>query len=241
MGGQVRPAPAALPGGDPPREHVDRGVVGRPPSTTRGAARRAASKPDAALARAMGPGVCLRPAAPVRSMPSTSPSGMSRLMVGSPDARGLATIAGTSDGGLRAAGPAPQARGSAAALRPRSATISTESGRIPTSGSLPRHAGPATHSRPSTSTQPRLSALARTHLTASNAAPGSARISARSSRRASADGRPSRHPAAPLGRAQPSASRESGSASDPTLGAGASGLRLRWPAALAAEPLSLPE
>lgn len=51
--------------------------------------------------------VCLRPAASMRSMPSTSPSGMSRLMVDSPNARGLATIAGTRDGGLRTAGPSP--------------------------------------------------------------------------------------------------------------------------------------
>ena len=77
---------------------------------------------------------------------------MSRLMVDSPKARGLATSAGSRDMGLRTAGPSPKARDSTATLRPRSARTSTVEGRTPTSSSLPCQAGPATYSRPSTLT-----------------------------------------------------------------------------------------
>ena len=124
----------------------------RPPSTTPSAASHAASDPDAALALSVDLGVRLRPAASIRSMASTGPGGMSRLMVDSPRARGLATIAGTGDGGVLTAGPSPYALGGTATLRPRSAGTSTPSGRIPTGGAPPCQAGPATYSRPSTLT-----------------------------------------------------------------------------------------
>ena len=213
----------------------------RPPSTTPSAASNAASDPDAALALSVDLGVRLRPAASIRSMASTGPGGMSRLMVDSPRARGLATIAGTGDGGFLTAGPSPYALGGTATLRPRSAGTSTPSGRIPTGGAPPCQAGPATYSRPSTSTRPRLSARAETHPAASSATPGSARIAARSPRGASADGRPSRRDAAALGRAHPSASGALGSATEATDGTGTSRLRRRKPTAFSTDPLSLPE
>ena len=124
----------------------------RPPSTTRSAARQAASNPQAAPALPIALRVCLRPAPSIRSMPATSAPGMSRLMADSPKARGLATSAGSRDMGLRTAGPSPKARDSTATLRPRSARTSTVEGRTPTSSSLPCQAGPATYSRPSTLT-----------------------------------------------------------------------------------------
>lgn len=213
----------------------------RPPSTTPSAASNAASDPDAALALSVDLGVRLRPAASIRSMASTGPGGMSRLMVDSPRARGLATIAGTGDGGFLTAGPSPYALGGTATLRPRSAGTSTPSGRIPTGGAPPCQAGPATYSRPLTSTRPRLSARAETHPAASSATPGSARIAARSPRGASADGRPSRRDAAALGRAHPSASGALGSATEATDGTGTSRLRRRKPTAFSTDPLSLPE
>lgn len=78
-----------------------------PPSTTRSAASQAASKPEDSLARPIDLSVRRLPAGSIRSMPSTSPSGMSRLMVDSPKALGLAMMAGTSESGLRTAGPSP--------------------------------------------------------------------------------------------------------------------------------------
>lgn len=124
----------------------------RPPSTALSAASQAAANPEDSAARAMERSVCLRPAASMRSTPSTSASGMSRLIVDSPKALGLATSAGTSEAGLRTAGPSPKARGSTATLLPRSARASTVSALTPTSGSRPCQAGPATYSRPSTVT-----------------------------------------------------------------------------------------
>ena len=76
-------------------------------------------------------------------MARTSASGMSRLITDSPNARGRAISAGTSESGLRTAGPSPNALGSTATLRPRSARISTVSARTPTSSSRECHAGPA--------------------------------------------------------------------------------------------------
>lgn len=124
----------------------------RPPSTTLSAASQAAPKPDDSAAREMERGVCLRPAVSMRSMPSTRPAGMLRLIVDSPNALGLATSAGTSESGLRTAGPSPKARGAAATLLPRSARTSTVAALTPTSSSRPCQAGPAMHSRPSTVT-----------------------------------------------------------------------------------------
>ena len=123
-----------------------------PPSTTLSAASQAASKPEDSLARPMDLRVRLLPAGSIRSMPSTSPAGMSRLIVDSPKALGLAMMAGTSERGFRTAGPSPKALGRTATLRPRSARTSTVDARIPTSRALPCQAGPATYSRPSTST-----------------------------------------------------------------------------------------
>lgn len=77
---------------------------------------------------------------------------MSRLIVDSPNAPSLATSAGTSESGLRTAGPSPKARGSIATLLPRSARTSTAAALTPTSSSRPCQVGPATHSRPSTVT-----------------------------------------------------------------------------------------
>ena len=50
---------------------------------------------------------------------------MSRLIVDSPKALGLAMMAGTSERGFRTAGPSPKALGRTATRRPRSARIST--------------------------------------------------------------------------------------------------------------------
>ena len=61
---------------------------------------------------------------------------------------------------------------------------------MPTTSSRSCHAGPAQYSSPSTHAYPRLSALALTHLTASNGVPGSASIAARSSLNASGVGMP---------------------------------------------------
>lgn len=213
----------------------------RPPSTTRSAARHAASKPEAAPALPIALRVCLRPAPSIRSIPATSAAGMSHLMVDSPKALGLATRAGIRDMGLRTAGPSPKARASTATLRPRSASTPTAAGRTPASSSLPCQAGPATYSRPSTRTYPRLSAFAPTHLTASKATPGSASMPARSSRSASATGRPSRHDEDARRRAHPSASRVFSSASEPTEGTGTSRLRRRKPTAFSTDPFSLLE
>ncbi len=123
-----------------------------PPSTTRSAARQAASNPQAAPALPIALSVCLRPAPSIRSMPSLWASGMPRLMVDSPKARGPAARAGSRDMGLRTASPSPKARGSTATLRPRSARTSTVEGRTPTSSSPLCRAGLATYSRPSTIT-----------------------------------------------------------------------------------------
>lgn len=68
---------------------------------------------------------------------------MSRLITDSPKARGRATRAGTSESGFRTAGPSPNALGSTATRRPRSARTSTVSARTPTSSSRECHAGPA--------------------------------------------------------------------------------------------------
>ena len=76
-------------------------------------------------------------------MARTSPSGMSRLITDSPNALGRAISAGTSDSGLRTAGPSPNARGSRATLRPRSASTSTVPARTPTRSSRECQAGPA--------------------------------------------------------------------------------------------------
>lgn len=121
----------------------------RPPSTTLSAASQVAPKPDDSAACEMERGVCLRPAASMRSMPSTRPADMSRLIVDSPNALGLATSDGASESGLRTAGPSPKARGGATLL-PRSARTSTVAALTPTSSSRPCQAGPAMHSRPST-------------------------------------------------------------------------------------------
>ena len=120
----------------------------RPPSTTLSAASQAAANPDAPLARPIALRVVRLPDASMRSMPSTRAAGMSLLIVDSPNARGLATSAGTSEAGLRTAGPPPNALGSTATLRPRSARISTVPARSPTSSLLSCQAGPATYSRP---------------------------------------------------------------------------------------------
>ena len=77
---------------------------------------------------------------------------MSRRIVDSPNALGLATSAGTSDSGLRTVSPAPHARGSTATLLPRSASISTEPALRPTSRSLERQEGPAQYLLPAAST-----------------------------------------------------------------------------------------
>lgn len=77
---------------------------------------------------------------------------MSRLIVDSPKALGLAMMAGTSERGFRTAGPSPKALGRTATRRPRSARISTVVARMPTSRLRPCQAGPATYSRPSAST-----------------------------------------------------------------------------------------
>lgn len=53
----------------------------RPPSTTLSAASHAASKPEDSLARPIDLSVRLLPAESIRSIPSTSPGGMSRLIV----------------------------------------------------------------------------------------------------------------------------------------------------------------
>ncbi len=124
----------------------------RPPSTTLSAASQAGPKPLDSPARDIERSARLRPAASMRSMPATRASGMSRLIVDSPKARGRATRAGTSESGLRTAGPSPNARGSTATLRPRSARISTVPARTPASSLLSCQAGPATYWRPSTST-----------------------------------------------------------------------------------------
>ena len=58
----------------------------RPPSTTLSAASHAASKPEDSLARPIDLSVRLLPAESIRSIPSTSPGGMSRLIVDSPKA-----------------------------------------------------------------------------------------------------------------------------------------------------------
>ena len=79
----------------------------RPPSTTLSAASHAASKPEDSLARPIDLSVRLLPAESIRSIPSTSPGGMSRLIVDSPKALGLAMMAGTSERGFRTAGPSP--------------------------------------------------------------------------------------------------------------------------------------
>lgn len=78
-------------------------------------------------------------------------------------------------------------------------------------------------------------------LAAPSATPGSARIPARSSRGASADGRPSRQGAAALGRAHPSASGALGPATEATDGTGTSRLQRRKPTAFPTEPLPFPE
>lgn len=64
----------------------------RPPSTTLSAASQAASKPEDSLARPIDLSVRLLPAESIRSIPSTSPGGMSRLIVDSPKALGLAMV-----------------------------------------------------------------------------------------------------------------------------------------------------
>ena len=94
----------------------------------------------------------LLPAESIRSIPSPSPGGVSRLIVDSPKALGLAMMAGTSERGFRTAGPSPKALGRTATRRPRSARISTVDARMPTSRLRPCQAGPATYSRPSAST-----------------------------------------------------------------------------------------
>lgn len=104
----------------------------RPPSTTLSAASQAASKPEDSLARPIDLSVRLLPAESIRSIPSTSPGGMSRLIVDSPKALGLAMMAGTSERGFRTAGPSPKALGRTATRRPRSARISTVVARMPT-------------------------------------------------------------------------------------------------------------
>ena len=124
----------------------------RPPSTTPSAASQAASKPEDSLARPIDLSVRLLPAESIRSIPPTSPGGMSRLIVDSPKALGLAMMAGTSERGFRTAGPSPKALGRTATRRPRSARISTVDARMPTSRLRPCQAGPATYSRPSAST-----------------------------------------------------------------------------------------
>lgn len=64
---------------------------------------------------------------------------------------------------------------------------------------------------------------------------------ARSSRSASAVGRPSRHDEDARRRSHPSASASFSSAIDPTDGTGTSRLRRRNPTAFSTEPFSLPE
>ena len=76
---------------------------------------------------------------------------MSRLIVDSLNALGLATSAGTSESGLRTTGP-PKTRGGTVTLLPRSAGTSTVAALTPTSSSRPCQAGPATYSRLSTVT-----------------------------------------------------------------------------------------
>lgn len=83
----------------------------RPPSTTLSAASQAASKPEDSLARPIDLRVHLLPAESIRSIPSTSPGGTPRLIVGSPKALGLAMMAGTSERGFRTAGPSPEGPG----------------------------------------------------------------------------------------------------------------------------------
>lgn len=85
----------------------------------------------------------LLPVASSRSIASTSAGGMSRLIGDSPKARGLATSAGTSDSGLLTGSPSPNARGSSATRRPRSASTSTVAARTPTVSLLSCQAGPA--------------------------------------------------------------------------------------------------
>ena len=166
---------------------------------------------------------------------------MSRLITDSPNALGRAISAGTSESGLRTAGPSPNARGSRATLRPRSARASTVSARTPTRSSRERQASPAQYSRPSTATWPRLSARHLTHPTASKGAEGSASIAARSSPSTSGVGRPSRAREEALSLSQPSLGSAFSSASDPTLGTGTSRFRRRNPTAFPTEPFSLPE
>ena len=91
-------------------------------------------------------------ALPQRSIADTRPAGMSRRTVDSPNARGLATSAGMSEAGLRTVSPSPQALGSSATLRPRSARISTLPARSPTSSSRSCQAGPAQQRLPQAST-----------------------------------------------------------------------------------------
>jgi hypothetical protein len=67
---------------------------------------------------------------------------MSRLMVDSPKALGLATSAGISDAGFLTVSPSPKLRASVATRLPRSARTSTDLARTPTTSSRSCQAGP---------------------------------------------------------------------------------------------------
>lgn len=164
---------------------------------------------------------------------------MSLPITDSPNALGSAISSGTSESGLRTAGPSPNARGSRATLRPRPASTSTVPARTPTSSPQECQTGPERQPRPSTVTTRRLSARHLTQRTASKGSRSSESVAARSPESASGVGRPPRAREGEIGRSQPARSRALSSPSEPTLGTGR--LRRMNPTAFSTDPFSLPE
>lgn len=151
----------------------------------------------------------LLPAESIRSIPSTSPGGMSCLIVDSPKALGLAIMAGTSERGFRTAGPSPKALGGgdpAAAvgevLHRRRAHADEQTPTVP--------GGPGDVLAP-VGLDVAAPVCAAARHAASNSTPGRARMAARSSRQASPCGLPPRRRAAALTLARPSARNASDS------------------------------
>ena len=212
----------------------------RPPSTTLSAASQAASKPEDSLARPIDLSVRLLPAESIRSIPSTSPGGMSCLIVDSPKALGLAIMAGTSERGFRTAGPSPKALGGdgdpAAAvgedLHRRRAHADELTPTVP--------GGPGDVLAP-VGLDVAAPVCAAARHAASNSTPGRARMAARSSRQASPCGLPPRRRAAALTLARPSARNASDSGGAPDADTGTRRLRRRSPTAFSTEPFPFPE
>lgn len=211
-----------------------------PPAKILPAASQAAPKPERSAALAIALRALRLPALSQRSSSPTSASGMSRLIVDSPKALGLATSAGTSERGSPAVSPSPKPRAGVATRLPRSARTSTDLARTPTTGPRSCQAGPTQQGSPSTRTYPRLSARACAHPAASRGVPGSAGIPARSSRSASGVATPPLPLAPASARSQPVLSVRLGSSTEATSGTGTRRFRRRNPTASSTEPLSLP-